>query len=179
MDMITNNRKAIEACYFMQPDILTGMIEEGSFENSLLEDIGGIRCPIPIYYITKLWDLALTEKSWSDKIKPQIEDAYKRNRHIADIWLNIFGFEIDSFEIEYGNYACSFNDGGNILIAKDSVIELQEAGIPQIDIDLYRATVFFNYSEVERLLKEGADGQGLYNMDEDKFDITDLGMCTR
>ena len=33
--------------------------------------------------------------------------------------------------------------------------------------------------EVERLLKEGADGQGLYNMDEDKFDITDLGMCTR
>ena len=42
MDMTTNNRKAIEACYFMQPDILTGMIEEGSFDNSLLEDIGGI-----------------------------------------------------------------------------------------------------------------------------------------
>ena len=39
--------------------------------------------------------------------------------------------------------------------------------------------MFFNYSEVERLLKAGADGQGLYNMDEDKFDMTDMGMCTR
>ena len=179
MDMTPNNRKAIEACYFMQPDVLAGMIEEGSFDKSLLEDIGGIRCPIPIYYITKLWNLALSEESWSDTIKPQVADAHKRNMRIADIWLNTFGIDVASLNIEYGNYACSFKDGGNILIAKDSVLELQKADIPHIDIDLYRATVFFDYSEVERLLKAGADGQILYNMDEKKFEMTDLGMCTR
>ena len=179
MYMTPNNRKAIEACYFMQPDILADMIEEDSFDKTLLEDIGSIRCPIPIYYITKLWDLALSEESWPDTIKPQVADAHKRNMRIADIWLNTFGIDIASLNIEYGNYACSFKDGGNILIAKDSVLELQKTDIPQIDIDLYRATVFFDYSEVERLLKAGADGQSLYNMDEKKFEMTDLGDFAR
>lgn len=52
-------REAITAVYRIQPEALKTLYSAGRFDVSLIENIGGLRCLLPIFYITKLWDISI------------------------------------------------------------------------------------------------------------------------
>lgn len=81
-----NQSKAIEAVFNIHPDELQKLYDDSNFDNHLIENIGGIRCLLPIYYITKLWDLALNIGTWNPEMLAQIDDANKRNEIIKNFW---------------------------------------------------------------------------------------------
>lgn len=174
-----NHRKAIEAVFNIRPDDLQKIYDSGNFDNNLIDNIGGCRCLLPIYYITKLWDLALNDGTWNPKLQLQLDDANRRNELLKDFWKKQYSINIDELTIDFSLYACDYQEGDIVLFGRDDIEDMKNAGTPEIDIDLYRSAMLFNYDETERLLQSGADGQAFYNLDEKKYDVFFLDMPTR
>ena len=172
-------RKAIEAVFNIRPKELQEIFDGGNFDNNLIENIGGTRCLLPIYYITKLWDLALNDGTWNPKLQPQLDEANKRNGILKEFWKEHYAINLDELSIDFSLYACDYQEGDIVLFGRDDIEDMKNAGTPDIDIDLYRSAMLFNYAETERLLQKGADGQAFYNFDERKFDVYFLDMPTR
>ena len=83
-------REAITAVYRIQPEALNTLYSAGRFDVSLIENIGGLRCLLPIFYITKLWDISIHDGTWSSKLQPILEDADLRYYAIMDFWKTHF-----------------------------------------------------------------------------------------
>ncbi|MEE1081315.1 MAG: hypothetical protein U0L19_09415 [Bacteroidales bacterium] len=174
--MTEAQKEAITAVYRIQPEVLKTLYGTGRFDKSLIENIGGLRCLLPIFYITKLWDMSLHDGTWSDKLQPILEDADLRNHAIMDFWKTNFSIDVSSLDIDFSLYACDYQDGDLVYFGRSDVESMLKSSLPKIDIDLYRAASLFNFEETERLLQAGADGQAYYNLNESKFDDYVLGL---
>lgn len=82
---------------------------------------------------------------------------------------NQYSINIDDLSIYFSLYACDYQDGDIVLFGRDDIKDMDKAGTPEIDIDLYCAAMLFDYEETERLLQKGADRQSFYNLDEKKY----------
>lgn len=169
------SRRSISAVFYVMPELLRQQIESGAFDKTLLEDIGSFTCPFPIYFITKLWDFAFHDGTWSSGFQKELNDGIKRNDEIKKIWKDYFDIDIDGVKIDYTFYPCDYHyedgRGYHLMECKDAVKDLEESGIREIDIELFSAATLYDLSRVEELLIQGADGQAFYNMDEDKYDV--------
>lgn len=163
-------RAAIEATYRIQPDKLNELYDAGQFDKSLIDDIGGLRCLLPIYYITKLWDLSIHDGSWGSGFQSQLDDADRRNHAVMDFWKSHFSIDVNSLDIDYSLYACDYQNGGLVLYGRFDVEAMQKSPMREIDVDLYRAASLFDFEETEKLLQAGADGQSYYNLNEGIFE---------
>ena len=140
-------REAITAVYRIQPEALKTLYSAGRFDVSLIENIGGLRCLLPIFYITKLWDISIHDGTWSSKLQPILEDADLRNHAIMDFWETHFSIDVSSLEIDFSLYACDYQDGNLVYFGRIDVEDMLKSSLSQIDIDLYRAASLFNYEE--------------------------------
>ena len=136
------SRRSISAVFYVMPELLRQQIERGTFDKYLLEDIGSFTCPFPIYYITKLWDFAFHDGTWSSGFQKELEDGIRRNDEIKKIWKDYFDIDTDSVKIDYTFYPCDYyyenGRGHHLMECRDAVKELEECGIPEIDIELLK-----------------------------------------
>ena len=168
-------RRSISAVFYVMPELLLQQIESGAFDKTLLEDIGSFTCPFPIYYITKLWDFAFHDGTWGSGFQKELDDGIRRNDEIKKIWKDYFDINTDKVIIDYTFYPCDYyyecGRGYHLMECKDAVKDLEGSGIQEIDIELFSAATLYDLPRVEKLLKQGADGQAFYNMDESKYDV--------
>ena len=168
-------RRCISAVFYVMPELLRQQIENGTFDKTLLEDIGSFTCPFPIYYITKLWDFAFHDGTWDSGFQKELDDGTRRNDEIKKIWKDYFDIDTDGVKIDYTFYPCDYyyenGRGYHLMDCKDALKDLEESGIQEIDIELFSAATLYDLPHVEELLKQGADGQAFYNMDENKYDV--------
>ena len=151
---------AILAVFYARPDMLNSIIDEGRFNKALLKDAKVLCRPFPVWRISQCWEVISSMTGWREDVQADVEDFRKRNEEVMRIFkerLDVVFTPID-YQQYYDDFFCDFpEDTVEEQLMVDSVQELLDAGVRQIDIDLYCAGAKFYYDEVERLLKEGAN----------------------
>ncbi len=156
----TINNPAILAVFYARPEILSSLIDSGQFNKALLKDTKTLCEPFPIWRISQCWKVITSMTGWREDIQDQVEDFRKRNEEVMRIFKERLGVQFSP--IEYQHYHEDFycddpDDTIEDQLCLDSVHELLNAGVRQIDIDLYCAGAKFFYEEVKRLLIAGAN----------------------
>lgn len=154
-----------KALFYNNFDRTKELLESPLFSEDLLIDCGDYRnVSTPVYYITQLWN-AILPGNWGriqDIVDRQIEELNRINSYF------ISKFNVDPKQpLDYSKYLkqvlyCTRDVDED---AVDEVVEyldetrevLNRRGFRDLDIDLYIAAYKFDYPEVERLLKLGAD----------------------
>ena len=151
---------AILAVFYARPEILNSIIDAGKFDQALLNDARVLCQPFPIWRISQCWKVISSMTGWREAIQSDVEDFRKRNEEVMRIFQDLF--DINFTPLDYKQYYEDFYCDCPEEMAEDqlvvnSVQELLDAGVRQIDIDLYCAGAKFDFDEVQRLLKEGAN----------------------
>ena len=153
-------QKAINATFRANVDKLQQLIDEGHFNQRLLTDIGMMSRPFPIWRISQCWNKIASMTGWREDVQEAVEDFRKRNEAIMKIYQEQFGVEFTPIDFQryHDDFYCDDPDETiDTQLVIDSVQELLDAGVRQIDIDLYSAGAKFYYEEVKKLLIAGAN----------------------
>ena len=153
--------KLLSAVYFNDAETAIRLIETKDYPNNWLDNV--LSMGIPIYYITQCYARLLSDDLWNEKAMPMILSMRKGCSKLLSYWKTKFNYPVEQ-ELDYTSYTDLFfaafsddTDDTDDEVLLSSVQELLNEGYRQIDIDLYCATERFQYGEVERLLKLGAD----------------------
>ena len=154
------HNRAILAVFYARPEILNSMIDSGKFKTSLLKDTKALCKPFPIWRISQCWDVISSMTGWREDVRSEVEDFHRRNNEVIKIFkerLNVQFTPID-YQSYHDDFYCDFPDDTiEDQLCVGSEQELLDAGVRQIDIDLYRAGAKFYYEEVKQLLIAGAN----------------------
>ena len=157
--------QCINAAFYALPDRLQALIDEGHFEEDLLRDIHlGTDYPdFPIWRIPQCWKIAIGEDiaSYKDDVRPHLEDFVQRNARVMDIFSARFGVEYTPIDFQQ-YHECFFSDDPEwtdeeILGGEDPAFLAREYGTRPIDLELYCATLRFDFPRVKELLLKGAN----------------------
>lgn len=119
--------KSISAVYNILPEVLLERINNGDFDEDLLEGVVGSDYEVPLYYVTKAWDYTLngclcgkayqidigeenpTEEDISEFIAEYNptrfrKDAIALNNSMKEIWQDKFGINIDNLEVDFSKF---------------------------------------------------------------------------
>jgi len=96
---------------------------------------------------------------WIDDIKPLVEKHIGRTVQMLDFWCAEFGQQNIQRQIEYNQYYEYFycddpNDFEEIII--DPISFYLEKGFREVDLRLYNRAQCFDFTEVKKLLEQGA-----------------------
>lgn len=152
--------KAIVAVYYARPDDLIDIIDNGRFDMSLLENIGHLSKPFPIWRISQCWDVVSRVEDWKEEFQPVAIEFRRRNDEIIRIFKERLGVEFTPIDYQayHDDFYCDYPDetpADQLMV--DSTQELLDAGVRQIDIDLYCAVAKFYFDEAKDLLEKGAN----------------------
>ena len=149
--------KLLSAVYFNDADTAIQLMETNEYPNKWLDNV--LSMNIPIYYITQCYD-RLLDDLWNEKAMPMILSMRNGCSKLMSYWKTKFNYPVEQ-ELDYSSYTdlffAAFPDDTDDDLLSFTVHELLDMGYRQVDIDLYCATVRFQYGEVERLLKLGAN----------------------
>lgn len=159
---MTINQKFIHAVFNFDVETFKTMLQTETFDESLLIDIKFSICDTcPIYLITQCWEIILEHpEEWIEECRETVAKNKRRNLEIKKIFQDRFGVEftpIDFYHTDipfFRNYRDDIFEDVFWNETKDNLIT---KGYRDIDLDLYVAVNKFDYNEVERLLKLGAD----------------------
>jgi len=150
--------KLLSAVYFNDAETAIQLMETNDYPNEWLDNIFSMG--IPIYHITQCNSRLLADDTWSENVMPIILSLRKGCAKLMAYWKTKFNYPVEQ-ELDYTSYTNLFfaasPDETDDEVLLSSVQELLNEGYRQVDIDLYCATERFQYGEVERLLKLGAD----------------------
>lgn len=120
--------KSIAAVRNILPEVFERRIENGEFDQTLLDGVEGFDYVVPLYYVTKAWDVILngTIGTWSFMIGPEEDDDFSEdtlrefmeeehatrsraeaiihNDQMKLVWKKRFGIEIDKLEIDFSQF---------------------------------------------------------------------------
>ena len=123
-----NDVDSIGCVFDIMPDKFLERIEANIFDKNLLTSIKGADYEVPLYYVTKAWDVLLkgTLGSWSFMIGPEEDDDFSEerldefiredgatrtrgqaisdNKRIKAIWKEKFDIDIDALQIDFTQY---------------------------------------------------------------------------
>jgi hypothetical protein len=123
-----NDKESIGSVFDILPEKFLDRISTGQFDKNLLEGVQGGDYVVPLYYVTKAWDILLkgTLDGWSFMIGPEEDDDFSdeslkefmeeegatRSRGQATIdndqmkvlWKEQFGIDIDKIEVDFTQY---------------------------------------------------------------------------
>lgn len=160
--MSNYRQKAINAAFYADPDLLRQLIDEGNFPKSLVDDIGLLSTPFPIWRIPQCWEIAMgTDPSiYRDEIQGEVSDFMERNAKVKAIFAETFS--IDYTPIDYQKYCDYFfseapDESDENILVDDNLAEIYKYGSRDLDIQLYCAVVRFDFPKVKELLEKGAD----------------------
>lgn len=124
----SNDNDSIGLVFDILPDRFLERLLAGNFDKSLLEGVKGGDYVVPLYYVTKAWDVLLkgTLDSWSFMIGPEEDDDFSeetlrefmeeegatrsRGQAIIDndrmkaLWMEYFDIDIDKIEVDFTQY---------------------------------------------------------------------------
>ena len=153
-----NYEKLLSAVYFNDAATAIQLMETNDYPNECLDNI--LSMDIPIYYITQCYARLLSDDTWNEKGMPIILSMRKGCSELMSYWNTKFNYPVEQ-ELDYTSYTdlffAAFPDDTDDDLLSFTVQELLNMDYRQVDIDLYCATVRFQYEEVERLLKLGAN----------------------
>ena len=151
---------AILAVFYARPEILNTLIDSGRFNKALLKDTKSLCKPFPIWRISQCWDIISSMTGWREDVRSQVEDFHRRNDMVIKIFKDRLNVEFTPIDYQqyHDDFYCDYpDDTAEDQLCVDSIQELLDAGVRQIDIDLYCAGAKFYYEEVKRLLIAGAN----------------------
>ena len=151
---------AILAVFYARPEILNSLIDAGVFDKNLLQDTRILCKPFPIWRISQCWKVISSMTGWRDDIRADVEAFRQRNEEVMKIFEDRLGVDFTpvDYQLYHDDFYCDYPDeSAEDQLVIESVQELLDAGVRQIDIDLYCAGAKFYYAEVERLLKKGGN----------------------
>ena len=151
--------KAVVAVYYARPDQLLELLDHGKFNMSLLENVGHFSKPFPIWRISQCWDVVSRVED-KPEYQPVAIEFRKRNDEIIRIFKDCLGVEFTpiDFQLYHDDFYCDDPDetpADQLMV--NSTQELLDAGVRQIDIDLYCAVAKFHFDETQALLQKGAN----------------------
>lgn len=149
----------IKATYHNNYELVKKLICMDEFDKSMLEDIGLLSKPFPLYFITMCYKRVM----WSDFRKdtmPFVESQRTGINKLQTLWQEEFGINTHR-QIDYKQYEEYF------FCAKDSdtledvlgypVSEFLDNGCRDIDLKLYEAVGKLHFKEAKTLLENGAN----------------------
>ena len=172
------NDIAVHAAFYIEPDVLQQLLENGKFDTTLMNNIedSGVDGMFPIRYITKCWDVVLRPEAFNEDTRDFVQWLRLRNNQVKGFYKH-WGFDVDKLNIEYWNYDMNytvFDDYEDDFI-EEAIETYGEAGTRENDVRLYMAGMKCNIPEVKRLLDEGANmTASIYNCDGCHKLTTDL-----
>lgn len=160
--MTTTNSKFINAVFNIDIDTFKTLLETESFDLSMLQDIKySERVICPIYWITQFWEIILEQpEKWNKGYKEKGLICKQKNLEIKKIFEEKFNVVFKPIDLYNTDFDISWHDKDDSfeeIFDNKNREELIANGHREMDIDLYIATVTFNFEEVERLLILGAD----------------------
>lgn len=156
------NRKYINAVFNFDVETFKTLLNTEPFDKSLLSDIKfADDAPCPIYWITQCWEIIFEHpEDWNENYRGVIAENKKRNLEIKQIFTDIYNVDFKSIDFYNTNF-WFFRDERDAtcedVFVGESRRELMAKGYRGIDIDLYVAVNKFDFAEVEKLLKIGAN----------------------
>lgn len=160
---MTVNQKFIYAVFNFDVETFKLMLQTETFDEYLLTDIKFSEdIPCPIYWITQCWEIILEHpEEWIAECRETVAKNKRRNLEIKKIFDEHFGVEfkpIDFYNTDFPFFReyrdATFED---VFWYEGNRDDLIAKGYRAIDLDLFVAVNKFDYNEVERLLKLGAD----------------------
>ena len=170
--------KAINAVFYAHPDRLQELIDEGNFPQELLEDVGLLTRPFPIWRITQCWEEAMGDDASAYREKKKVADFMARNKAVKVIFQKAFNVEFAP--IDYQSYWENFyandpNESDEDNISAQETVALAKYGTTPLDIELYCAVEKFDFPRVKELLEKGANPRASTEVNDE----SDEGCMTR
>lgn len=160
--MSNSKQEALEAAFYANPESLRRLIDEGSFPCPLIDDIGLLSSPFPIWRIPQCWEIAMgTDPTiYREEIRHIVEDFMARNAKVKAIFAESFSTVYT--QIDYQRYHDHFfaadpEESDEDIIMEDNWDEIYKYGTRNIDLKLFCAAERFDFPRVKELLEQGAD----------------------
>ena len=134
------------------------LYEQGNFDVSLCQETNEL--PYPLHYITVCWDIIFSYiEEWKEKYKPILRKRKQENDKFKSFFETECGLDMSNvpFSDYWECFYCAEPDEDVEECLCETVEYLHEMGLSGMDIELAVQVEKFNFDEVERLLKLGAD----------------------
>ena len=183
---LTFNEILIKATFHNCYEIVLKLVESKDFDKSIIEDIGILNVPFPLYYITMCYKKVMWTE-FRQEVMPFVKQQQQNIDQLLNLWKNRFGVDIDA-KIDYKKYEdyfyCLSDDDTDMDVFLDPIQLFLDNGCRQIDLDLFDAVDKFQFSRVKELLEKGADPDAnlipINCNDDDPFNCLDRigGECS-
>lgn len=151
----------VDAVFNIDVDRFKTPIESQKFDVRLLDNIcGGEGGYCPIQWIIQCWEIILnTPDTWREDCRETIRQKKKDNQEIKKILFDKFNLDNTAIEINNNElWMYSYDMESSFEECFDYPMEeMLSHGHKEIDLDLYLAVYRYDFEEVERLLKIGAN----------------------
>ena len=156
---LTFNEILIKATFHNCYEVVKKLVESEEFDKSILEDIGLMNIPFPLYYITMCYKKVMWT-GFREEVLPFVKEQQKSIDLLLDLWKNQFGVDTEA-TIDYKKYEdyfyCLSDDETIEEVFMDPIELFLENGCRKIDLDLFEAVDKFQFSKVKELLQKGAN----------------------
>lgn len=154
-------KEYVQSVFFTDANKFLELAKDNTYPNALNKDCCVFSdVDLPLHYITICWDIIFSKyDEYKDKYKAQVQNRKQENDKIKDFFITQQNLNMDIISFrDYANYFYCIEEDAT---ASDCLFhtkeELIKMGHSEVDIDLYCNAEKFDYKNVERLLKEGAD----------------------
>lgn len=100
----------------IMPDKFRERIQSGEFNRSLNSKVEGGLYEVPLYYVTKAWDVILKgdlcdlefkveyEPEYDDPVDRTLEEAIQQNDEMKKLWKEFFDIDINLLEVDFSKF---------------------------------------------------------------------------
>lgn len=174
------NEALIKATYHNKYELVSKLIKCDEFDENIIQDIGLLDIPCPLYYITICCKRTMRGEFRADTM-PFVKKQRIRIDKLLQLWRERIGVDVDA-KIDYKKYEkyfhCYSDDESDEYVLMDPREKYTENGCREIDIDLFIAVVKFQFSKVKELLEIGANPNArLFTIDDKELFYEDYLNC--
>ena len=154
-------KEYVQAVFLTDANTFLELTKNGKYPNALNQDCCVFsEDALPLHYITICWDIILSKyDEFKDKYKTQVYNKKLENDKIKDFFITQQNLNMDNMPFrDYSDYYYCIEEEATandcLFYTKEELIKM---GHRKIDIDLFCYTEKFDFQNVERLIKKGAD----------------------
>ena len=127
------------------------ILKSGDFSRRILEDIGGFEAPLPLYKITVLNSIILSDKKWNEWFIPVVEDNRKEIKIIKDFFEEEYKYSMnDSFNFSDYKECAHYHDWDIEDLLEGSLDQLEAKGYNRNEAELCYATLTYDIPILEK-----------------------------
>ena len=148
----------VRAVFNIDYNRFKSLCEQGNFDASLCQDSDVL--PYPLHFVTICWDIIFSYlEEWKEKYKPTLRKRKEENDKFKTFFEKECGLDMSNipFSDYWDCFFCAEPDEDVEECLGETVEYLHGLGLRDCDIELAMQVEKFNFDEVEKLLKQGAD----------------------